>query len=106
MAPLTTSGGFEVKSYYKALSPTGYYSFPWKPIWKAKVPRKIDCSTWTTTEGKILTMDCVVDWCSKCKQSGESADHLLLHCCFAMIYGQWCLVCLGDASECSGLLEC
>ena len=54
MAPPTTSGGFEVKSYYKALSPTGYYSFPWKPLWKAKVPRKIACSTWTTTEGKIL----------------------------------------------------
>ena len=116
MVPLTTSGGFEVKSYYKALSPTGYYSFPWKPISKAKVPRKINCSTWTTTEGKILTMDnlhvqglCVVDWCSVCKQSGESADHLLFHCCFAMIYGQWCWyvwVSLGDASECSGLLEC
>ena len=88
---------FEVKSYHKALSPTGYYSSPWKPIWKAKVPTKIACSTWTTTEGKILTMDnlrvqglFVVDWCSMCKQSGESGDHLLLHCCF--VYDIWSMV--------------
>ena len=88
---------FEVKSYHKALSPTGYYSSPWKPIWKAKVPRKINCATWTTIEGKILTMDnlrvqglFVVDWCSMCKQSGESGDHLLLHCCF--VYDIWSMV--------------
>ena len=33
---------------------------------------------------------CVVDWCSMCKQSGEFADHLLLHCCFA--YDIWSMV--------------
>ena len=96
--PLTTSGAFEVKSYYyKALSPTGYYSFPLKPICKAKISRKIAFFTWTTTKWKILTMDnlrkqglCVVDWCSMCKRSGESADHLVLHCCFA--YDIWSMV--------------
>jgi hypothetical protein len=41
----------------------------------------------TATLGKILTMDnlrkrhiMVVEWCCLCKKSGESIDHLLLHC--------------------------
>ena len=104
---------FEVKSYHKALSPTGYYSSPWKPIWKAKVPRKIACSTWTTTEGKILTMDnlhvqglFVVDWCSMCKQVVSLVITRYSIVVLFMIFGQWFLVCFGDAAECSGLLEC
>jgi hypothetical protein len=42
---------------------------------------------WTAALGKILTHDnlrkqhiVVIDWCCMCKKSGESADHLLLHC--------------------------
>jgi hypothetical protein len=42
---------------------------------------------WTVTLGKILTLDnlrkrgiIVVGWCCMCKQSGESINHLLLHC--------------------------
>jgi hypothetical protein len=42
---------------------------------------------WTAALGRILTMDnlrkrglIVVDWCNMCKRSGESIDHLLLHC--------------------------
>lgn len=42
---------------------------------------------WSTTLGKILTMDnlkkrhvIVVDWCCMCKNCGESMDHLLLYC--------------------------
>ena len=42
---------------------------------------------WTATHGKILTLDnlhkreiIAVDWCCTCKQSGESVNHLLLHC--------------------------
>jgi hypothetical protein len=37
--------------------------------------------------GKIMTLDklkkrnvIMVDWCCMCKRSGESIDHLLLHC--------------------------
>jgi hypothetical protein len=42
---------------------------------------------WTAALGKILTVDnlrkrgvLVVGWCCMCKRSGESIDHLLLHC--------------------------
>jgi hypothetical protein len=32
----------------------------------------------------------IVDWCCMCKVSGESVDHLLLHCSIA--WGLWSLV--------------
>jgi len=42
---------------------------------------------WSATLGKILTLDnlrkrriIVVDWCCMCKKSGETVNHLLLHC--------------------------
>jgi hypothetical protein len=61
--------------------------FPWKSIWKVKVPVRVSFFAWTAALGRILTVDnlrkrglIVVDWCSMCKRSGESIDHLLLHC--------------------------
>jgi hypothetical protein len=42
---------------------------------------------WSATLRKILTMDnlrkrhvIMVDWCCRCKRSGETIDDLLLHC--------------------------
>ena len=56
-------------------------------IWKVKVPLRVNFFVWTVTLGKILTLDnlrkrgiIVVEWCCMCKQSGESINHLLLHC--------------------------
>jgi hypothetical protein len=56
-------------------------------IWKVKVPLRVSFFEWTATLGKILNLDnlhkrgiIVVDWCCMCKQSGESINHLLLHC--------------------------
>uniref|UniRef100_A0A2N9I908 Reverse transcriptase domain-containing protein n=1 Tax=Fagus sylvatica TaxID=28930 RepID=A0A2N9I908_FAGSY len=81
------SGYFEVKSYYKILSLNTPLSFPWKSIWKVGVPPRVAFFVWTAAHGKILTMDnlrkrriCIVDWCCMCKHSGESPNHLLLHC--------------------------
>jgi hypothetical protein len=31
-------GVFEVKSFYRALSPSRSFSFPWKSIWRSKAP--------------------------------------------------------------------
>ena len=82
--------GFTVKNFYSCLCPSPSASFPWKIIWKAKVPPRIAFFSWTAALGKLLTMDnlrkrhlIIVDWCYLCKQSGESVDHLLLHCSMA-----------------------
>lgn len=51
------------------------------------MPAKIAFIGWTTSHGKILTMDnlrkcglVMMDWFYMCKKSGESVDYLLLHC--------------------------
>jgi hypothetical protein len=81
------SGCFEVKSYYQILSLNTPLGFPWKSIWKVGAPPRVAFFVWTAAHGKILTMDnlrkrhlCIVDWCCMCKHSGESPNHLLLHC--------------------------
>jgi hypothetical protein len=84
---------FEVRSYFGVLSPVsdryedGCSFFPWKGIWKVKVPLRVSFFVWTASLGKILTLDnlrkrglIVMDWCCMCKRSGESINHLLLHC--------------------------
>jgi hypothetical protein len=84
---------FEVSSFFGVLSPVsdryevGCSSFPWKGIWKVKVPFRVSFFIWTASLGKILTLDnlrkrglIVMDWCCMCKRSGESINHLLLHC--------------------------
>uniref|UniRef100_A0A2N9IUI4 Reverse transcriptase domain-containing protein n=1 Tax=Fagus sylvatica TaxID=28930 RepID=A0A2N9IUI4_FAGSY len=82
--------GFHVKSYYKVLSSPGGGLFPWKSIWKVKVPPRVAFFSWTAALGKILTADnlrrrglILVSWCCLCKADGESVDHLLLHCAYA-----------------------
>jgi hypothetical protein len=82
--------GFQVKSYYKEICSPGTGSFPWKSIWKSKVPPRIAFFTWTAALGKILTAEnlrrrgiVLVSRCCMCKASGESVEHLLLHCPYA-----------------------
>jgi hypothetical protein len=80
-------GGFEVKSFYRALSGHGSISFPWKSIWRSKAPPRVAFFAWTAARGKILTLDnlsrrglVVVNRCWLCEADVESVDHLLLHC--------------------------
>ena len=62
-------------------------SFPWRSIWKQKVPSRVTIFVWIATLGTILTIDnlhkkkvLILDCCYMCKSNGESVDHLLLHC--------------------------
>ena len=48
---------FAVKKYYRSLSPHSSIFFPWKLIWKAKVPSCVAFFSWTATLGKVLTID-------------------------------------------------
>jgi hypothetical protein len=54
---------FEVRSFFDMLSPPsvrfegGRLSFPWKSIWKVKVPFRVSFFVWTATLGRILTLD-------------------------------------------------
>uniref|UniRef100_A0A2N9IJT9 Protein-lysine N-methyltransferase FSB_LOCUS52282 n=1 Tax=Fagus sylvatica TaxID=28930 RepID=A0A2N9IJT9_FAGSY len=78
--------GFTVKSYYRCLSPPPS-TFPWKSLWKSKVPPRVAFFTWTAVLGKLPTIDnlrrrgmVLVNRCCMCKAAAESDDHLFLHC--------------------------
>jgi hypothetical protein len=67
-------GLFEVKSYYEMVIRKNDPSFPWKSIWRVKVPTMVAFFVWLTTLGKILTHDnlrkrnvVVIEWCCMCK---------------------------------------
>jgi hypothetical protein len=77
-----------VRSFYKLLiSPNGF-SFPWKSIWRVKVPSRLAFFVWTAALGKKILMlnnlrkrnILVIEWCCMFKKSGESIDHLVIHC--------------------------
>ncbi len=62
-----------------------------------KVPPSVAFFSWTAALGKVLTIDnlrkqglILQEWCCMCKQSGESVDHLFLHC--SMASDLWSLV--------------
>ena len=96
----SSRGIFEVCSYYYVLiQPHPEENFPWKCVWKAKVPPRVAFFTWTAALGKILTTEnlrkrrvIILDWCCMCKSSGESTNHLLLHCPVA--WELWSMVCI------------
>jgi hypothetical protein len=94
-------GLFDVKCFYMMLTRQDCLPFPWKSIWRVKAPARVTFFVWTTMLGKILTMGNLrkrhiveVEWCCLCKKSGESIDHLLLHCEVQVDFGVSFLLCL------------
>jgi hypothetical protein len=62
-------------TFYKVLLPNVDYSFPWKSSCRSKAPLGVAFFKWSTSLGKILTMDnlckhhiIVMDWYCICKK--------------------------------------
>ena len=49
--------GFRVRDYYKFLVGNTLLGFPWKSIWKQKIPSKVAFFVWTAALGKCLKID-------------------------------------------------
>ena len=78
---------FDTRSYYNIIRGAAASNFPWKGVWKAKIPRRVAFFVWTAVHGQILTLDnlklkgrILVNRCCMCHWNEETVDHLLLHC--------------------------
>ena len=84
---LNGNGKFDIQSYYNKIQGASIPSFPWKGIWKVKVPKRVAFFMWIATHGRILTLDnlmlrglSLANRCYMCCCNEESVDQLLLHC--------------------------
>ena len=84
---LKPNGDFDIRSFYIKLRDSPSVVFPWKGIWRVKVPQRVSFFVWSVVCNKMLTGDDLrlrgidfVDWCIMCHRCGETMDHLLLHC--------------------------
>ncbi|KAL3366928.1 hypothetical protein AABB24_011580 [Solanum stoloniferum] len=82
-------GVFKVNKAYKMMDHTIQHgtTWPWKQIWKSKIPHKVSCFVWLMAKEAVLTQDNVmkrgITLCSRCFLCGETAEtvnHLFLHC--------------------------
>ena len=78
---------FDTRSYYHAIRGDLNSLFPWKSVWKQKIPRRLAFFLWTAAHDRILTLDNLMlrgrplaTWCCMCCCDGEPVDRLLLHC--------------------------
>ena len=83
--------GFMVNNYYSLLVGSNNCFFPWKSIWKRKIPSRVvffclDCC-FRGMHGECMTIAnlrkrkvWILGWCYFRKCNGESVDHLFLHC--------------------------
>ena len=84
---LNGNGKFDIRSYYNKIWGASISSFPWKGIWKVKVPKRVIFFLWTAIHGRIFTFDnlmlrglSLVYRCCTCCCNEESVDHLFLQC--------------------------
>ena len=88
--------GFAIRSYYQVLTKSFDRSFPWKIVWKSKVPSRVVLFVWTAALENILTIDnlrkrqiLILDWCCMWKKWEISwpPPNPLLYCFWFMVYG-------------------
>jgi hypothetical protein len=48
---------FDVRLFYNVLIPHDNTHFPWRSIWRNKVPLRVAFFVWPAALGKILTID-------------------------------------------------
>lgn len=82
-------GIFKVGAAYRLMDQPSLQNptWPWKHIWKCKIPYKVSCFIWLLAKEAALTQDNVmkrgITLCSRCFLCGETSEtvnHLFLHC--------------------------
>ena len=83
---LKGNGKIDTRSFNHEIRDAPSSFFPWKGVWKAKVPKKVVFFLWTTAHGQILTLHNIMirghplaNQCCICLCNGKFVDHLL-HC--------------------------
>lgn len=88
----TQAGRYSVKAAYKLEGTHNAITdqWPWKLIWKVKLPPKVICFNWTALHGACLTEDNlarrnfpIANRCYMCPRNAVSHGHLFLHCTVA-----------------------
>ena len=86
----TSHGDYSAKTAYNIQFAGSHSQFQGSTIWKAGAEGKHKFFAWLLVQSKLLTADNLSkrQWpcdpmCSLCSQEQETADHLILHCCFA-----------------------
>ncbi|XP_047335900.1 uncharacterized protein LOC124939472 [Impatiens glandulifera] len=84
---LIGSPKLEVSHIYSSLKNINPSSFPWKELWKIKLPSRITLFAWEAIHGGILTQDKLknkgfrlANRCVICESFEETINHLLLDC--------------------------
>ncbi|WMV26357.1 hypothetical protein MTR67_019742 [Solanum verrucosum] len=73
-------GEFKVNSTYKLMDQTNpqTYCWPWKQIWRSRIPHKISCFIWLLAKEAAPTQDNLkkrgITLCSSCFLCGEALE--------------------------------
>ena len=78
----------QVSSGYKLINRAPLtFNWPWRQIWKTKIPLKVACFTWLLAKEAVLTHEnlrkrnnILVTHCCLCGEAAETVRHLFLHC--------------------------
>lgn len=86
----TADGVYSASSVYKAMFCGSFSGTCPQTFWKALAENKVKIFCWLLSHGRVLTADRLIrrGWqgsvtCSMCGSHQESAEHLLINCCFA-----------------------
>ena len=78
---LMAVGSFDTQSFHHKIRNAAPSTFPWKGIWKVKVPKRVAFFMWTVAYSQILTLDNLMirgrplaNRCCLCCCNAESVD--------------------------------